>query len=180
MYGTVLLVCGPLGSFAAGWLSDHVDRRGPQGGPFKVGLVFALLTLAPAVVSPLVADPYVSLGLIAILVFFLSGPIALAISALQQITPNEMRGQVSAVYLLILNFLGIGFGPTLVALITDYGFGDDMALRYSMAIVGAGASVSSILLLAIGTKPFRDSLKRAEEWAEPEQEELTGNEVPAY
>lgn len=167
MYGAVLLVFGPLGTFSAGWLADHLDRKRAMGGAYIVGIIYALLAVIPGIISPLVDDPNVSLALIAMLVFFFSGPVALAVSALQKITPNEMRGQVSAMYLLVLNIMGIGFGPTLVALITDYGFGDDSALRYSMSIVGGSAAAMSVVLLSIGLASFRKSLQRAEAWHEP-------------
>jgi len=175
LYGSVLLVFGPLGTISAGWLADLLDRKRAMGGAYIVGAVYALFSLVPAIVSPLVDNPYVSLALIAVLVFFFSGPTALAVSALQKITPNEMRGQASAIYLLILNILGIGFGPTLVALITDYGFGDDSALRYSMSIVGGCSAALSVLLLLIGLTAFRKSLERAEAWDDPAESVSAGN-----
>ena len=42
-----------------------------------------------------------------------------------------MRGQASAVYLFVITMVGLGIGPTAVALGTDFVFGDDNALRYS-------------------------------------------------
>ena len=116
--------------------------------------------------SVLVGDPWLALVLLSLLILCFSGPIALGISALLQVTPNEMRGQLSAVYLLIVNFLGIGFGPTLVALVTDFGFGDDSALGYSLAIVGGGASIAAALLLLGGRGAFLQSLERAKVWSQ--------------
>ena len=61
-------------------------------------------------------------------------------AALQMITPNQMRAQTTALYYFVINILGL-LGPTAVGLVTDFGFGDDDALRWSLAIVCAGASV---------------------------------------
>ena len=44
-----------------------------------------------------------------------------------------------------INLLGLGLGPTSVALITDYVFGEDNMLRYSMSIVGF-----SVCLVGLG------------------------------
>lgn len=165
-FGVVLIIFGPVGALLGGVLADRHDRRHGQGGPFVVGAMLTLLATIPATASTLVGNPWLALALLSLLVLLFSGPIALGVSALQQLTPNEMRGQVSAVYLLIVNFLGIGFGPTLVALVTDYGFGNDAALGYSLALVGGGASLAGALLLFIGRGAFRQSLARAAAWSQ--------------
>ena len=85
-------------------------------------------------------------------------------SALQQMAPNELRGQVGAFYLFTVNLIGIGFGPTLVALLTDYYFADPAALRYSMAIVAGGAAIAAVMALNWGLPHFRASLVRAQAW----------------
>ena len=69
-----------------------------------------------------------------------------------------MRAQISALYLFIVNLTGIGFGPTAVALFTDYVFGDDNALPYSLAIVGPLSAGLATVLLALGLKPFTNSM----------------------
>ena len=52
-----------------------------------------------------------------------------AAAALQEIAPNQMRGQVTAIYWFVTNFFGIGLGATLVALATDNFFKDELDLR---------------------------------------------------
>ncbi len=46
-----------------------------------------------------------------------------------------MRGQVTAIALFATNLFGLGFGGSLVAALTDFVFGADAALRWSLAIV---------------------------------------------
>ncbi len=162
LYGFVLLIFGPMGIFLGGWVADHLDKGNPRGGTFITSAGFVALAIIPAFVSPLLADPYLSLALIAVLVLCTSAPWGIAVSALQQFTPNEMRGQISAVYLFFVNIIGIGLGPTLIALITDYGFGDDLMLRYSMSIVAGTAGLLALLILVLGLPHFRASLQRLE------------------
>ena len=47
---------------------------------------------------------------------------------------------------------------------TDYVFHDDAMLRYSLAIVTAGAQVASAIVLWFGLKPFVRSLDRLKDW----------------
>ncbi len=55
--------------------------------------------------------------------------------AVNQVTPNQYRAQVSAVYLFVVNALGLGVGPTLVPLLNDHLFHDPLKIRYSLIIV---------------------------------------------
>lgn len=104
------------------------------------------------------------LALIAVLVLCTSAPWGVAVSALQQFTPNEMRGQVSALYLFFVNIIGIGMGPTLIALVTDHAFGDDAMLGIAMSLVAGISAVLAALTLGFGLSAFRASLRRAEAW----------------
>ena len=49
-----------------------------------------------------------------------------------------------------LNLVGIGFGPTLVALITDYGLADTAMVGVSLAIVGSIAAPLGAYALHVG------------------------------
>lgn len=166
LYGAVLAVLGPAGILVGGWVADRWDGAEARGGPFVAAAGFTALGIVPAFISTLVADAHVSLALIAVLVFCTSAPWGVAVSALQQFTPNEMRGQVSAIYLFFVNIIGIGLGPTLIALATDHAFGDDAMLRYAMSLVAGAAAILATVTLTLGLPAFRSSLKRAEAWGD--------------
>jgi MFS family permease len=64
-------------------------------------------------------------------------------------TPNRMRGQVTAIYLFCLNLVGIGLGPVIVALFTEQLYGGDASVRYSIAtIVAIAAPISALVMMA--------------------------------
>ncbi|MGH9751506.1 MAG: hypothetical protein ACREA2_01880 [Blastocatellia bacterium] len=98
--------------------------------------------------------------------FFVSAPWGAAAAAIQQVMPNSMRGQATGIYLFTLNLIGAGLGPTLVAVVTDYVFHDDQALKYSLVIVGAISHLASAAMLWKGLKHFRGSLDRMQAWTE--------------
>ena len=74
--------------------------------------------------------------------------------AIQEVTPNRMRGQMIAVYLLLGGLLGIGLGPTLVALITDHIFANDLMLHWSLALTAAPMSILGLWLCWSGQRPY--------------------------
>ena len=87
-------------------------------------------------------------------------PFGAAPAAILAIVPNQMRGQTAAVYLFIVNLIGLGIGPTAVALVTDFVFADDMALKWSMLIVGTVANLAAVTFLAFGLRPYRETLSK--------------------
>ena len=52
-------------------------------------------------------------------------------------TPNRIRGQAIAVYQLFANLIGLGLGPTVIAVTTDYVFGYDESIGKSIALCSA-------------------------------------------
>ncbi len=71
----------------------------------------------------------------------------------------------SAIYLFVVTLFGLGVGPTAVALVTDFVFADDMALRYSLLLVTLAAVLGAVVLLGIGLKPYRASLEHLKDWS---------------
>lgn len=73
------------------------------------------------------------------------------------LTPQRIA-QASAIYLLFVNLIGIGMAPLLTAAITQYGYGDDLAVGKSCAIVAGGATVLATGLFVWGLRHFRAAL----------------------
>ncbi len=157
--GVIVLIFGSAGIVCGGWFGDHLSSRGYKDAPMR-GAAFGAVALTPfAAVATLVPDPIWSLALFCPLLFFSSFPYGLAAAAMQMVTPNQMRGQVSAIYLFAVNLLGIAWGPTIAALLTDYLFKDDLKVGYSIAIVaGLSAPVAAVILFT-SFKPFREAME---------------------
>src|SRR3546814_4561338 len=90
-----------------------------------------LVTMPFAIAFPLMDNPNVSLALLAPASFFATFTTGVGPSALIEMMPNQMRGFASALSGLIVNLVGLGLGPTALALVPDYVFKDEMMLRYS-------------------------------------------------
>lgn len=135
-YGPLLLIFGSGGIYCGGWLADHLRQHGHRDAEMRAGLYAALLLWPFATTATLMPTANLALAALAPLLFFASFPFAAAASALQLVTPNRLRAQVSAFYMLIVNLTGIGFGGTLTALVTDYVFDDERAVGRAMSAVG--------------------------------------------
>ena len=132
LIGLAVILGGPLGAFAGGWLSDWLEKRGDTNAKCKVLWWGCIGLIPPGVLAPLMPSAPLAATVLAFSFFFgsiCSGPAA---SLIQIITPNRMRAQFGALYQLALNLVGLGLGPTFVALLTDYVFQDPNKVGYSM------------------------------------------------
>lgn len=152
--GIIIALAGASGTLLSGYLSDRWTARGIAAARFRVALVGVAIFIAPATAWPLVASPVLAFGLLFLTVFGLGLAQSAAPASIQAVVPNRMRGQAIAVYLLLAGLLGIGLGPTSVALVTDFVFHDDKALPYSMALTAGPASLIGLWLIASGLKPY--------------------------
>ncbi|KAG0761207.1 hypothetical protein G6F22_018937 [Rhizopus arrhizus] len=89
---------------------------------------------------------------------YASFPMPTSTAAMQILPPNQIRAQVSALFLLISNLIGLVLGTTAVALLTDRLFKQPAAVGQSLSILVGGATVLCIVLLAAGCARYRRSL----------------------
>lgn len=161
-FGQLFIVAGIAGSIvlavAAGWMR----RRGVVDINMRIVFVVALLELIPAVVAPLMPSMSLALLFAAVLIALQYGYFGIAVSALQLVTPNDMRAQVSAILLFSTNMLGLILGPTVVAILTDYVFGGDEYLRYSLATVAAVFAPLAAWVIWRGLPHYRQLLIEAD------------------
>jgi len=152
--GVMMLIAVPIGLALGTALAEYYIRRGRDDAMLRVCFISQLLSVPLAVATPLMPTPWLALalGMAASIAGAMSAPGQN--SAIQIITPNAMRGQVSAIYLFTISVIGGGFGPTAIALITDNIFADPAMLRYSMAMFTAVVGPIGAVLLWLTLKPY--------------------------
>lgn len=161
-FGLVTIASGLMGAITGGTIASRGRARGVTDANVRIGLVSLAVLVPGGLVAVLSAAPALSLAGTFVFLFGCAMPFGAAAAALQEITPNQMRGQVSAIYLFGLSFFGMGFGPTIVALFTDSVFGNDAALGKSIACLIVIAAPVSALLLTLALKPYRETLARVD------------------
>ncbi len=159
-FGLIIIIAGSLGALVIGWLVQPMVQRGTVDAPARMLLIVAALVFLPAVLGPLSPNPTLAVVLACAVMFLLSGFYGPGVTALQMITPNRMKAQVSALSLFFANLFGLALGPTIVASLTDFVFGDDAALRYSLAVLPLVLCPAAALLAWQALKPYRALVSR--------------------
>jgi MFS family permease len=113
------------------------------------------MALGPLLPSSVLVVPcfLVGVGLLAV-------PPALAPVALQQVCPNEFRGQVFAIYLLIASIFGYAVGPLLTACMTDLVLHNEAQLNLSLGAMGALFLPVAAVLFGLSMRGDSTSLTR--------------------
>ena len=155
---------GCLGIVTGGYLNDWLAKRGHIDAPMIVGLLASVLWIPTGILYPIAPNGWMAWGFMIPTYFFTAFATGVGPAAIQQIVPNAMRGQASALYLFVVNIIGLGAGPTGVAFFTDRIFKDEMMLNYSILIVGVGCHTVGTCLFLLGRKPYRESVQHLKDW----------------
>lgn len=156
--GLVYLIFGPVGALSAGWISDWLMSKGIKDAPLRVAAFGYIGAGVFGGFAPLAPTPELAVAGLALATLFATMPYPLAATATQIITPNQMRGQVSALYMTVINLVGLGLGPVVVGALTDFVFSEPSDVRYSLALVNAVAAPFVLLFLWRAFAPFRERL----------------------
>lgn len=159
LFGQIFIVAGVAGSLFGGWLATHLQKRGYQDANLRVLAIIAAVWLIPGVLAAFMPTLTLALWMAVPILFFLSSTTGVAVAGLQMVTPNEIRAQVSAVLVLAINVMGLGFGPVIVGLFTDYIFRNEAQLHYSLLLLTLIGCPAAALCAATGLKHYRASLQ---------------------
>jgi len=162
IFGTISLFTGPAGLLLGGFLADHWLGQGKKDAHVRALLVAPIGYLAPSLILPFIADTSTAWWVLGFSNIFINLPSGIAFASLQIITPNQMRGQIIAMYVLCTSIIGYGAGPLLIGAFTDHLFGDEMMLNYSLALVAAITTPLCIGLLLWGRKAYAKALVEEE------------------
>jgi MFS family permease len=150
--GLSTITFGILGTVFSGWLADRFVTRGNLDGHMRVGMLYGLGIFVCGGLGPLMPVVAVSLALASFTMFFSNTWNGVSAAALQLVTPPQMRGQMSAIWLFFSNLVVMTFGPLMVALITDYVFGREDAVGYSLAMSATVSAALGSLAMFSGLK----------------------------
>jgi MFS family permease len=157
--GGTILVVGTLAVIAGGWFGDKLEKMGRPAGRMEAAAISMVIGMVGAFLYPLANSAVLIVALFSIMVLGGWMVIATSAAALMDIMPNRMRGQATAIYFFVISLFGIGTGPTLVAMLTDYVFGNPEDVRWALMIAPTLAYGLSALCFWRCRKHFIKSVK---------------------
>lgn len=134
---------GMVGTLLGGSLADRLgvrDARWYLWVPFIASIAVLPLTI-PYLLSENTSLVIVLLGLVSILLNTYIGP---CLATVHRLAPPAMRALASAILFFVLNLIGLGLGPLVAGILSDYftaQYGSD-GLRYAMIVVATMATLS--------------------------------------
>jgi predicted MFS family arabinose efflux permease len=164
LQGLAMLVAGTAGMIAGGRLADRWGGRGRHAARFRVPAAAAAAAVPLLAGYALVPGRGAAVALFVPLIFFLTAPWGALAAAVADLAPNRLRGQVVAIYLLLQNMVGLGLGPTAVALVTDRVLRDEAALPLALLAVSGSSLAAGFLVLAWGMGGYTATAERAGAW----------------
>jgi MFS family permease len=146
--GAVTMVAFPFGLFVGAWVAAFLAKRGMNNSELFVMVCGAALTVPAALSLAIASSASELIVAIAALMIVTNVPFGIAAAVLQSMTPNEMRGRMTAIYLFSVNIFGLTLGPLLPALWTDFVFdgqgsrvGQSIAVTVAFMAALAGSSM---------------------------------------
>ena len=160
------MIVGVAGLYFGGFVGDLLARRGRTDSKILVGLLAVLVWLPFGVLLPFAATGGLAFVLWVPMTFAAAMPWGAAAAAIQEAVPNQMRGQAAAIFLFVINLVGLGLGPQILPLVTDYVFRDEMQIHLSLLAVTTTAEVGAFAVLLLALPRFRRAIVYRDRWME--------------
>ncbi len=156
----MLLVSQLAGVFFGGFFVEWLAKRYTDANVRAATILFALVTVC-AIASPMMPTGEASLAVMALGgMFGLAGAVPQN-AAVQRIAPNEMRGQVTAVYLFMFTFFG-AMGSFVVGSVAQRVVGVEADLWKALVITASVLLPIATIAMFFGIRPYREEVARLE------------------
>jgi len=153
--GLGLIGGGVIGLIGGGLLTDRIDGGSPQGR-LRFCAIAAIGGTLGALVFPLVASPALAIAFFVLFFSCAAVPVGAAITAIQQMTPAGMRATIGAVYIFVVNIVGLALGPSATALVGDTFFATETGIRYAIAWTAVPSFALAGVLFAVAAARGRE------------------------
>jgi len=155
--GLVFGIGGAIGSFAGGFLTDHFGKS-DKTLYLKIPAYAIILSASSAGGGLFFQNNFLSIAFLGLCASLQSTYLGPSIAVAHNLVPASMRSLTSAIFFLMINLVGLGFGPLVVGMISDSlkpSLGDE-ALRWAMSIVIVVGIIAAMLFFVAAKKLAKD------------------------
>ena len=153
------LILMPIGMIIGLLLSERLLKRGRDDAALLTYIVSAVVGL-PALFAVMAPTPWMAWALSS-LTFFgigIGGPSQNA--AFQIVTPTELRGKMTALYLFFYSVVGVALSPIITGWISDFILHDESQIRWAIFIPALCTRPVALLITWSGLGPYGREVKR--------------------
>ena len=158
--GSMVLFIFPLGIFLGTGLTEYLSRR-YKDAALRTTVIALALSVPFSIGAPLMPTGELSIICSGFAMLFAGTASVPQNAAIQTVTPNEMRAQLTAIHLFVITTSG-ALGSLLVAFITQIVLGDESKLWLSIAITVGLLLPPAVFLVSRAVKPFGEEIERIE------------------
>jgi MFS family permease len=157
--GLALLIIGPISVYSMGVLSDRLMRRGIKDAPMRIIFVASLALVPTASLPMFMPTAWGAFALLCLNTVTIAAVSAVGVTALLNITPAQIRGQVVALYYMVISLAGLFLGPPTVGMLSTRVFGEEN-IRYAVATLPLLYGIIPLLLIPITWRLYRRQMER--------------------
>lgn len=160
--GLILGIAGGLGFAGGGYIADKIGHHRLALRAIAISLMVAWAFTFPVYLAN---DAKSSLMFFIVPAIFSNVYLATTFAHTQSLVPLRMRAVASALLLFLINIVGLGLGPQLAGLLSDYlavGYGNE-SLRYSLLTIGAVVTPWTAFHYFVAGRHIEHDLARADD-----------------
>lgn len=159
--GISILISMPLGLFLGNFFTEKLSAKGYPDAHIRVVLIATCVSVSLGMIFPMMPNPWLAAALAcaaSLTAMVVSTP---EIAAIQTVTPNALRGQMTFVFMFTINVIGSGAGPLIVGSFSQYVFGESN-IRFSLVAVAMAMGAPAIFSFWRCLAPYRQAIVRGE------------------
>ncbi len=152
--GIMNLAMGPATVLVTGWYIDRLFNQGFKDAPMRILIGGVILLTTTHAAAPMMPNGTLAFVLLGMNLIGMASVTTAGAAGLMNITPGEIRSQVTALYFVIISVTGLNLGPTTVGLLSDNVFGAEN-IRYAVALVPVIYGVPLLFTLRATLRRYR-------------------------
>ena len=160
LLGPLIFVASLIGITIGGMFVSWMNRRYKDGNIRACAIIFTCTTTF-AILAPLMPTGELALGCMALTAMCGLAGAPAQNAAIQRIAPNEMRGQVTALYLFMFTFFG-AMGSFVIGAVSEYVVGDPAKLWEALLIVAGVFMPTATFFMWRAIGPYGREVERLE------------------